>query len=179
MPAAALAAKNTSSGPSSMASLMASAPPDSAFCGPAPGAASGCCGIPGVQTGNGAGEILSVEGLQIVDAFADADGAHRQSETLGDGRKNAAACGSVELGHHQVRHPCDLLEDLYLVQRILPRGGVEHEHHAVRRGRIELLHHAHDLVELSHQIGLVLQAPSRVDDERPALLGARSLERLI
>ena len=49
----------------------------------------------------------------------------------------------------------------------------------MRRGRIELLQHAHDLGELSHQIGLVLQAPSRVDDERPALLGARALERLI
>src|SRR5512146_3059551 len=107
MPAAALAAKNTSNGPSSMASLVAAAP-DSAFCGRAEGVASGCCGIPGVQTGNGAGEVLGVEGLQIVDAFADSDGAHRQSETLGDGRKNAAARGAIELGHHQVRHPCDL-----------------------------------------------------------------------
>src|SRR5512146_1197194 len=108
MPAAALAAKNTSNGPSSMASLVASAAPDSAFCARAEGVASGCCGIARVQTGNGAGEVLGVEGLQIVDAFTDADGAHRQSETLGDGRKNAAARGAIELGHHQVRHPCDL-----------------------------------------------------------------------
>src|SRR5262245_31301181 len=125
MPAAALAAKNTSNGPSSTASLTASAEPDSAFCGRAPGAASGGRGILGVQTGNSAGEILRVEGLQIVDAFADADSAHRQSETLGDGGENAAACSAVELCHHQVRHPCDLLEDLHLVPLVLPRGGVE------------------------------------------------------
>src|SRR4029077_8168656 len=129
MPAAALATKNTSNGPSSMASLVASAAPDSAFCGRAEGAASGSCGIARVQTGDGAGKILGVEGLQIVDAFADADAANRQAEALGDGRENAAARGAVELGHHQVRHPCDLLKDLHLVQRILPGGGVEHEHH--------------------------------------------------
>ena len=32
-----------------------------------------------LQTGNGAGEILRIERLQIVEALADADGAHRQA----------------------------------------------------------------------------------------------------
>src|SRR5262245_8190076 len=99
MPAAKLAAKNTSKGPSSIASLVASAAPVS---GPraCDGAASGGCGIPGFQTCDATGEILSVEGLQIINAFADTNGIHRQSETLGDCDNDAAACRAVELGHH-------------------------------------------------------------------------------
>src|SRR6476661_8039920 len=162
MPAAALTPKNTSSGPSSMASLAASAAPDSAPCVCARGAASGGCGIARVQTGDGTGEILGVEGLQIVEPFADADGVHWQTEVLGDCRENTAPRRTVELGYHQAGHARDLLKRLHLVQRVLPGGSVEHEHHAVRRSRIELLQHAHDLGELGHQIRLVLQPSSRV-----------------
>src|SRR6476620_9198227 len=122
MPAAALTPKNTSSGPSSMASLAASAAPDSGRCVCAPGAASGGCGIACVQTGDGPCEVLGVEGLQIVDPFADADGIHRQTEALGDCRKNAAPRRAVELGHHQAGHARNLLKRLHLVQRVLPGG---------------------------------------------------------
>ena len=52
-----------------------------------------------------------------------------------------------------------------LRQRVLPDGRVEHEQHGVRRARVDLLHHAHDLFELGHQLGLVLQAPGGVDDQ--------------
>ena len=54
-------------------------------------------------------------------------------KALGDGDQNAAARRAVELGHDQAGHAGDLLEDLHLVQRVLTRGGVEHEQHAVRR----------------------------------------------
>src|SRR6476469_1667556 len=118
MPAAALTPKNTSSGPSSMASLATSAAPDSGPRVCARGAASGGCGIARVQTSDGTGEILGVEGLQIVKPFADADGVDRQPEALGDRRENAAARRAVELGHHQAGHASDLLKRLHLVQRV-------------------------------------------------------------
>src|SRR5262249_59585719 len=139
MPAAALTPKNTSSGPSSMASFAASAAPDSTPWVCARGLASGGCGIARVQTGDGAGEVLRVEGLQIVNAFADADGIDRQTEPLGDGHQNAAARRAVELGHHQAGDARDLLEGLHLGKRVLPGGGIEHQNHAGSRLRIELL----------------------------------------
>src|SRR6187551_2753934 len=115
MPAAALVPKNTSSGPSSMASLS----PDSGFSVCTRGAASGCCGIARVQTGDGAGKLLGIESLQVVDALADPDGIHRQSEALGDGDENAAARSAVELGDDEAGDAGDLLEDLHLVERVL------------------------------------------------------------
>src|SRR4030042_6099746 len=98
MPAAALVPKNTSSGPSSMASLVASAKPDSGFSVCARGAASGCCGIARIQTGDGAGKLLGIESLQVVDALANPDGVHRQTEALGDGDENAAARRAAQFG---------------------------------------------------------------------------------
>src|SRR4249920_3338533 len=98
MPAAALVPKNTSSGPSSMASLVASASPDSGVSVCARGAASGCFCIARVQAGDGAGKLLGIESLQVVDALADPDGIHRQTEAFGDSDENAAARRAVQLG---------------------------------------------------------------------------------
>src|SRR5512136_1836633 len=100
MPAAALVPKNTSKGPSSMASFAASAAPlaGALSCGIG-GLGSGCCGIFAVEASDGAGEVFRIESMQIVDPFADADGVDGQAEALGDGDKNAAARRTIELGH--------------------------------------------------------------------------------
>ena len=45
------------------------------------GAASGCFCIACVQTGDGAGKLLGIEGLQVVDALADPDGIPRKPKS--------------------------------------------------------------------------------------------------
>src|SRR6185437_9431037 len=49
---------------------------------------------------------------------------------------------AVELGHDKAGHARDLLEDLHLIDRVLPGGGVEHEHDAMWSGLIELFQNA-------------------------------------
>ena len=128
--------------------------------------------------GDGAGEILGREGREIVDALADADEMHRQREFPRDGHENAAARGAVELGHGEAGDARDFVEYLDLRERVLPDGRVEHEQHRVRRGRVELLHHAHDLFELLHQHRLVLQAAGGVDDQHVGVFALRGRERV-
>src|SRR5882762_6769511 len=82
----ALATKNTSSGPSSVASLN-----------------SGCgwvLSILAFDSCDRVGEIPRGERRQVVDTLADADEVHRQFELLRQCHQNAAARGAVELGHH-------------------------------------------------------------------------------
>src|SRR5689334_13424461 len=162
MPAAAFVPKNTSSGPSSIASLSSTEGAGSmllateavfTFASAMAGgfvSSSGCGFILALHPGDGARKIVRIEWLEIVDPFADADGINRQFEALGNRNKDAAPRGAVELGHDEARHAGDLLEDLHLVERVLPSGGVEHENDAVRRSLVEFLQHAHCLGELGH-----------------------------
>ena len=85
--------------------------------------------------------------------------------------QDAAARGAVELGHDQAGDAGDLAEHLDLRQRVLADGGVEHEQHRVRRAGVELLHHAHHLFQLAHQLGAVLQPAGGVDDQHVGALG--------
>src|SRR5581483_1785869 len=138
MPAAALVPKNTSSGPSSIASLSRTegAGSTGVFASAAAFAGdfvsrSGCGFILALHAGDGAREVVRVERLEIVDPFADANGVDRQFEAFGDGDQNPAARRAVELGDDEAGDARDLLEDLDLIERVLTRGGVEHEDHAV------------------------------------------------
>ena len=92
--------------------------------------------------------------------------------------QDAAARGAVELGHDEPGDAGDLVEDLDLRQRVLSDGGVEHQQHRVRRAGVDLLHHAHDLLQLVHQLGLVLQPAGGVDQEHVDALAARLGERV-
>ena len=62
--------------------------------------------------------------------------------------------------------PAALAEHLDLRKRVLAGGCVEHEQDIVRRFGVEAAEHAADLGQLLHQMGLVLEAPGGVDDER-------------
>ena len=95
---------------------------------------------------------------------------HRQLELVGDGHQDAAARGAVELGHHQAGDAGGLAEDLDLVERVLPDGGVEHQEHRMRRGRLDLAHDAHDLFQFAHQLGAVLQTAGGVDQHHVDVL---------
>ena len=75
--------------------------------------------------------------------------------------------------------PGDLGELLDLGERVLPDRGVEHEQHRVGRGRVELLQHPDDLVQLVHQPGLVLQAAGGVDEQHVDRLCPCRGQRLI
>ena len=103
---------------------------------------------------------------------------HRHAETLGDGDEDAAARGAVELGHHEAGDARGAPELLDLRQRVLADRGVEHEQHRMRRAGVDLLHHAHDLFELGHQLASVLQPPRGVDEEEIDGGAARRSERV-
>ena len=63
------------------------------------------------------------------------------------------------------------LEGLDLGMGVLAGRGVEHQQAGMRRRRIELADDAHDLGELVHQVGLVVQAARGVDQQHVAALG--------
>src|SRR3954447_1269809 len=140
--ALALATKNTSSGPSSVASL-------NSGCGwvlsivslhfysghdlirkPVPTFRDHALALDPCDR---VGEIPGGEWRQVVDAFADADEMHRQFELLRQRHQNAAARGAVELGHHQARNASGTMKCLDLRQRILSHRGIEHQQHRMRR----------------------------------------------
>src|SRR6478735_7940325 len=104
-----LAIKNTSSGPSSVASLNSGCgwvlsiscpvlPSSPAFAGHDKKKLR-------LYPCNGLRKIARGERRQIVDAFADADEMHRQFEFLRERHQNAAARGAVELRHHEAGDP--------------------------------------------------------------------------
>jgi len=111
--------------------------------------------------------------VQGLDTLADPHEMHRQAVFLGDGNKNAAARRAVELGHGKTGHAGHVAEHLYLGERVLADGGIEHEQHRVRSGRIDLLHHAHHLFKLVHQHRLVLQPSCGIHQEEIDLFAAR------
>src|SRR5262245_61083526 len=178
MPATAFAAKNTKSGPSSMMSF------DQTPCSETVAAfslaifRSGCRFILAIRSRYRAREVLRAERLEIVDAFADADGVDGNLKALSDGDQDAAPRRAVELGDDEAGDARDLLEDLDLRERILARGGIEHEDDAVRRGVVDLLQDANDLGELGHEVRLVLQASRSVDQEHVDAFSPRPLECL-
>src|SRR6478736_843102 len=185
MPAAALVPKKISSGPSSIASLSSTdgagsiASVSAVALEGAEDFGSGCGFILALHAGNSPREVLRVERLEVVEALADADGNYGKLKAFGDRDQDAAPRRAVELGHDQAGHAGDLLEDLHLVQRVLTRRRVEHEQDAVRRAVVDLLQHAHDLGELGHQVGLVLEPARGVDQEHVGPFGAGALQRLI
>ena len=85
---------------------------------------------------------------------------------LGRRDQHAAARGAVELGHDQTGDARDFLEDIDLRERVLAVGGIEHQHHIMRRLGVEAAEHPADFRQLLHQLLLVLQAPGGVDNQR-------------
>jgi hypothetical protein len=124
------------------------------------------------------GQQVRVERAQVVDGLANADGVDRQAILLGGGHQHAAARGAVQLGHDQARDARHILEDLDLLERVLPVGGIEHEDDIVRGLGVEAAQHAADLGQLVHQFALVVQAPGGVDDQHVGALVGRRLDRV-
>ena len=123
-------------------------------------------------------EGLGVERGQILDRLADADEVHRQAELAGQSHQNAALGGAVELGDHESGDAGDLAEGLDLRERVLADGGVQHQQRRVRRACVLLLQDANDLLELGHQLLLVLQPPGGIDQQNVGAFGFRAFQRL-
>src|SRR5215211_851180 len=104
----------------------------------------------GLQPSNRLGKVTRLEWREVIHAFADANEVNGQAMLLGDCDQNAAARAAVELGHGEPRDTGNAGKLLDLRQCVLADGGVEHQQHRVRRGRLELLQHPHDLFQFAH-----------------------------
>ena len=111
------------------------------------------------------GEVLGVEGAQVLDALADADPLDRHGELALDADDDAALGRAVELRQHDACDRRSLGEELGLADGVLPRRRVEHEQRLVRRARDLAADDAVNLLELLHEVGLRLQAACCVDDQ--------------
>ena len=100
-----------------------------------------------------------------------ADVLHRHLELLGDGDDDAPLGGAVQLGEHDAGDAGGLLELLGLDQAVLAGGGVQHQQGLpVAAGQLPV-HHPGDLVQLVHQVLLVVQPPGGVDEHHVGVPG--------
>src|SRR3546814_380634 len=118
-----------------------------------------------LQADQSAGEVAGGEGAEIVGPLADTDDVNRQLVLLGQRHQHAAARRAVELGDDEAGDVHQLLEGTDLAERVLAGGGIEHQHDVVRCRRLHLLDDARDLLQLGHQLGLVVQPPGSVDEQ--------------
>src|SRR6266542_1059185 len=107
-------------------------------------------------------ELMSVEGTQVLDLFADADEAHRHLQFVTDAEDDAALGGAVELGEDDTSDVHGLLEAGGLGDGVLAVGGVEHQEHLVGGVGQRLAHHAPHLLELGHQVLFCVEPPRGV-----------------
>src|SRR5579871_757280 len=169
----ALTAKNTKSGPASVASLKSGCGWVLSITKPSiRSPPAGCPALVGqdksksrVDPCNRPREISRSERGKILHTLADADEVHRQLVLLRQGDEDAAARSAVKLGHHQTRDSRRTMKRFHLRQRILSHRGIEHQEHRVRRRGVHLADDANDLFQLIHQLGLVLQAAGGVDQK--------------
>src|SRR5690242_16103262 len=103
-------------------------------------------------------ERLRVEGFQVLRLLPRADQLNRDAELVLDRDDDTAAGGAVEFGQDQTGDVDGGLELLGLANRILARGGVEDEQRLVGGASVAAaLQNAVDLLELFHQVRLVVQ----------------------
>src|ERR1019366_1784211 len=97
---------------------------------------------------------------------------------LRDRDENAAARGSVELGHDKTGDPGDAAKNLDLVNRVLADGRIEDEKNGMRRAGIRLFYHPYDFFEFCHELCPVLQAPCGVHQHNVRTTFPRALHRI-
>ena len=97
---------------------------------------------------------------------------------LAIGTVAAAESRIVEPYLTAVREDGESIVPVSLRERILPRPRIQHQHHLMRRRRIQFLHHSHDFFQLFHEVVLVVQAARRVGDQHVRLARARRLKRI-
>ena len=106
----------------------------------------------------------AVENLQLVDALAYADVADGDFELVADAEGHAAFGRTVEFGEGEAGDGGHFGELLGLLLSVLAGAGIQHEQHVVGRTGQFFLDGAVDFSQLLHQVGLVVEAASGVDD---------------
>jgi hypothetical protein len=126
----------------------------------------GAWAVAGVGSPNsGRHEPGRLEAFDILGRFAQSDELHRQVQLVLD-RENEPRLGrAVELGDEQRGDVDRLLEVPGLLDRVLPRRGIEHQQHLVWRAVDALGDHIPDLRQLAHQVLLRVQSSGRIDDQ--------------
>ena len=114
----------------------------------------------------------------MVNAFADADVFDRNLELVGDADDHAALGSAVELRQRKGIDFSGGSELLGLLDSILSRGGIQHKQDFMRSIRNDLLHDGLDLSQLAHEVDLVVQTASGVDDDYISILCHRRLHRV-
>lgn len=92
-----------------------------------------------------------------------------------DSDEDTAPRRAIQFCHNQARNTRNIAEYLHLVHGVLSRRRIQRLQHGMRRIRIELAEHPHDLFQLRHQFSLVLQTAGRIDDEHITFLRPRLL----
>ena len=132
------------------------------------------CTSPSIWNSNQClGKLGGVKGLEVVDALAYAGVLHGHAQLLGDGDGNAALGGAVQLGKDDAGDTSGLLKLLGLDEAVLAGGGVQHQQSLPGTVGQFPVNDAGDLVELVHQVLLVVQPPGGVHQHRvhPSGLG--------
>src|SRR5690242_7832091 len=116
-----------------------------------------------VQPHECARKRIRAEGLEVFGLFPHADEMDRHVVAFGDRDQHASLGGAIEFGHHEAGYARGVAESLHLAERVLPDRGVKYENDIVRCRGVDLADGAHDLGEFVHQLRLVLQPASGVD----------------
>ena len=103
---------------------------------------------------------------------------HRKLIFFRQRHENSSPRRAIEFSHYESRHARGLLKCLDLRKRVLADRCVQNQQDRMRRVDINLLDNAHNLLELQHQFGLVLQSPRGIDQQHIAVVGLCGFIRL-
>src|SRR5262245_37689867 len=121
------------------------------------------------------GEVLGVEGGEVLGRLAHADQLHRHAEVGLDREDDAALGRAVQLRQHDAGHVDGVGELARLRQAVLAGGGVDDEEDLLERARSPL-RDAPDLLELLHQVDFGVHAAGGVDQDDTRAASARGVD---
>jgi hypothetical protein len=112
---------------------------------------------------------IRVEGLEVVEAFADTDKLDGLAENRAQTQRRATASVAIELAEHDTGQRNALVELGRHAQGFLPSHRVEHQQ------RLAWLYEAANGLKLLHERIVDMRAPSRIDDDDIAQIRTRLL----
>ena len=117
---------------------------------------------------------------KVIHLFANADGMYGETKPFSDGHEHTATGSAIKFRHDQSTNVARLPKKFDLAMDVLTSGRIKNEYDTVGRARVLFPHDSHDLLQLGHQTGFVLQTSRRIDKENVFLVrlrGSPSIER--